>query len=114
MTWYELSVIVASGIRNVVKLCVGPIDLIILALCFLSARNDIDLKYKEFCRLLRRSDSNSRPNVRHITGVPDHRVSKKQTNERVNNVRTVTCQAYTQTRAFGLRRGHSRSRTYTK
>ena len=49
MTWYELSVIVASGIRNVVKLCVGPIDLFILALCFLSARNDIDLKYKEFC-----------------------------------------------------------------
>ena len=49
MTWYELSVIVASGIRNVVKLCVGSIGLFILALCFLSARNDIDLKYKEFC-----------------------------------------------------------------
>ena len=32
-----------------VKLCVGPIDLFILALCFLSARNDIVLKYKELC-----------------------------------------------------------------
>ena len=50
--------------------------------------------------MLRRSDSNSRPNVRPIAGVPDHRVSKKQTNERVNNVRTVTCQAYTQTMVF--------------
>ena len=32
-----------------VKLCVGPIDFFFLALCFLSARNDIDLKYKELC-----------------------------------------------------------------
>ena len=37
-----------------------------------------------------RSDSNSKPNVRHVAGVPDHRVSKKQTNEAVNNVRTLT------------------------
>ena len=47
--------------------------------------------------LLRRSDSISRPNVRPVAGVPDHTVglSKKQTNEGVNNVRTVT-----------LKRGH--------
>ena len=41
-------------------------------------------------QLLRRSDSNSRPNIRPVAGVPDHRVSKKQTNEGVNNVRTDT------------------------
>ena len=43
-------------------------------------------------QLLRRSDSNSRPNVRPFAGVPDHQVSKKQTNEEwINiNVRTVT------------------------
>ena len=41
-------------------------------------------------QLLRRSDSNSRPKVRPVVGVHDHRVSKKQTNEGVNNVRTVT------------------------
>ena len=42
-------------------------------------------------QLLRRSDSNSRPNgYRPVAGVPDHRVSKKQTHEEVNNVRIVT------------------------
>ena len=41
-------------------------------------------------QLLRQSDSNSRPDVRHVAGVPDHRASKKQTNEGLNNVRTVT------------------------
>ena len=96
-----------------VKLCVGPIDFC-LALCLaLSARTDIDLKYKELCNCcadLIRIQGLTLP----IAGVPDHRVSKKQTNEGVNNVRTVTCQAYTHTRAFGLRRDHSRSRTYTK
>ena len=30
-------------------------------------------------QLLRRSDSNSRPKVRPVAGVPDHRVSKKHT-----------------------------------
>ena len=39
--------------------------------------------------LLRRPDSNSRPNVRPVAGVPDHRVSKKQTNEGVENVSDV-------------------------
>ena len=46
-----------------------------------------------------------------IAGISDHRVSMKQTNEGVNNARTVACQAYTQTRAFGLCRVHSRSKT---
>ena len=41
-------------------------------------------------QLLRRSDSNSRYNVRPAAGVPDHRVSKKQANEGVKNVRIVT------------------------
>ena len=41
-------------------------------------------------QLLCRSDSNSMPNVRHVAGVPDHRASKKHTNEGVGNVRTVT------------------------
>ena len=36
-------------------------------------------------RRLRRSDSNSRPNVRPAAGVPDHRVSNKQA-KRVKNV----------------------------
>ena len=47
-------------------------------------------------QLLHRSDSNSRPNARHVAGVPDHRVSKKQTNEGVNNVRTVTSSLHKQ------------------
>ena len=38
-----------SGIRNVVKPCVGPIFFFFWALCFLSARNDIDSTYKELC-----------------------------------------------------------------
>ena len=67
-----------------VKQCVGPIDFF-LALCFLSARNDIRI-----WQLLRRSDSNAMPKVRPVAGVPDHRASKKQTNEGLNNVRTVT------------------------
>ena len=58
--------------------------------------NDI----KELCLFLPRSDSNSRPTVRSVAGVPDHRVSKKQTNEGVNNVRTVTSFKPT------LKRGH--------
>ena len=38
-------------------------------------------------RFLRRSDSNSRPNVKPGAGVPDHRSSKKQArNEGVKNV----------------------------
>ena len=44
-------------------------------------------------QLLRRSDSNSRHNVRPAAGVPDHRVSKKPANEGVKsgkNVRIVT------------------------
>ena len=61
---------------------------------------------KTYVILLRRSDSNSRPNVRPIADVPDHRVSKKQTNEGVSNVRTVTCQAYTQTRAMNSHISH--------
>ena len=40
-------------------------------------------------QLLRRSDSNSRHNVRPVAGVPDHRVSNKQTHEGVNNVYAV-------------------------
>ena len=45
-------------------------------------------------QLLCRSDSNSRPNGRPVAGVPDDRVSTKQTNEGVNNVRTVTSSLY--------------------
>ena len=41
-------------------------------------------------QLLCRSDSNSRPNVRPVAGVPDHWVSKKHTNKGVSNVKTVT------------------------
>ena len=41
-------------------------------------------------QLFRRSDSNSRPNVRPAAGVADQRVSKKQANEEVKNLRIVT------------------------
>ena len=61
-------------------------------------------------QLLRRSDSNPRPNVRSVTGVPDHRVSKKQTDEGVKNVRTVTCQAFTQTRHYAVDKLEVRSK----
>ena len=44
---YELSVIVRHSSR--VKPCVGPVDFFVWALCFLSARKDIDSKYKELC-----------------------------------------------------------------
>ena len=37
-------------------------------------------------QLLRRSDSNSRPNVRPAAGVRDHRVSKIQSNKGVKNL----------------------------
>ena len=75
-----------------VKACVGPIDFFFWALCFLSAtaRNDIDSKYKELC--------NCCADLIRIQGLtlglcdvagPRPLVSKKQTNEGVNNVRRV-------------------------
>ena len=40
----------------------------------------------QLLRRLRRSDSNSRPNVRPAAGVPEHRVSINSLNEGVKNV----------------------------
>ena len=74
-------------------------------MCFLSARNDIDSKNKNNSIIapLRRSDSNSRPNVRPAAGVPDHRVSKKQAERRSEECDGEWRKTCTQTRA--LRRG---------
>ena len=40
----------------------------------------------QLLRRLRRSDSNSRPNVRPAAGVPEHRAETNRLNEGVNNV----------------------------
>ena len=53
-------------------------------------------------QFLRRSASNSRSDIIPATGVPDHRVSKKQENEGVNNVRILYVKPT-------LKRGHARS-----
>ncbi len=50
---------------------------------------------------LRRSDSNSRPNVRPAGGVPDHRVSKKQAKRRREE-----CDGYNSDVKPALKRGH--------
>ena len=79
----------------------------------------------DFCRLNRFTSTKKNLNVGHANRpafcrqvpllyakCPSKKILQigRSANEGVNNVRTVTCQAYTQTRAFGLRRGHFRSR----
>ncbi len=67
-----------------------PIDFFFWALCFLSARNDLDSKYKEFCNCCTAcADLIRIQGLMHVSpaaGVPDHRVSKNRLNEGVQNV----------------------------
>ena len=61
------------------------IDFFFLALCLLSARNDLDSKYKELCNCCAACADQIRIQglyVRPAAGLPDHRVSKKQAERR--------------------------------
>ena len=71
-----------------VKQCVGPIDFFFLALCFLSARNDIDSKYKELCNFC--ADLIRIQGLITLGMLPVSPTTNKETNEGLDNVRTVT------------------------